>query len=809
MTDFAYDLAGRLVTLTAYTDGTTGAETTGYAYNGRGLQTIVTYEETGDVTMDYDAAGNMTQRTDEAGVVVDYAYDDANRLTQRKKSGGSTDIETFVYDSLGRLITAEKGTSANGDAVAASAFTYDSLSRVNEECQSIAEGSGQSVSYAYDKAGNRTQMIYHGNVATANYAYDSRDRGTQIDNGGQRLADYTWIGSAIHQRDTTCDYPGTTKPKFKTAFERDGILRVTKVDNEHLTLDQATSGYNDLGEFDYTYDAASNPLTANQAGSMGDLGANRTYSYDTLNRLTRADYTDSQDWLGFTPLKSTYDYDDLGNRSSHKYRVPLVGMSTAIAYEHDKANRMTLIDGLPQGYDLAGNVTLAYSADRGTSYVYKYDHHNRLTGVYDDTGTTRKAAFTYDALGRRIEHVNDVLGSTTRYYYDGVNEIVETDDGGDRLRYYVHGLSYVDERLMMMDYKDTGDGDDDRPYYFTLDRMYNVRFLVDRAGALVERYMYDAYGRPHIRESCGRGDMNNETTLTSTDDTRFTAAKNATIWDPRADMDDDGDIDANDQTAFDAKVAIWPPPTFSAPNVEWAFSVVGNPFMFQGRPHFALDTTADATEGKLMLNDHRARPDDVVTGRWTTRDPLWYNTSSLSPPQPGDVYRNRLANWNRNNLRDGAKSFSWYTYLEDNPRRFQDPRGLDIECDWVAVAACFSNRIRPFVPACGPCATSCQLCLSGAWPACITCAGCALGGGAILASCLYENCEDVPPPPPPPPEWCMFSGLDGMGTECGTGRWKCRYTCEDGSGFTSGCSATTPPNCPHPTCGCAAAALKP
>jgi len=43
--------------------------------------------------------------------------------------------------------------------------------------------------------------------------------------------------------------------------------------------------------------------------------------------------------------------------------------------------------------------------------------------VYDSTGTTRKAAFTWDALGRRIEFVNDVLAGTptTRYYYDGVN----------------------------------------------------------------------------------------------------------------------------------------------------------------------------------------------------------------------------------------------------------------------------------------------------------------------------------------------------------------------------------------------------
>jgi len=78
---------------------------------------------------------------------------------------------------------------------------------------------------------------------------------------------------------------------------------------------------------------------------------------------------------------------------------------------------MTKLAGLDQDYDDAGNVTLAYSADRGTSYVYEYDHHNRLAAIWDGlTGTTeRKAAYGYDALGRRIEFVNDVLDETVRY----------------------------------------------------------------------------------------------------------------------------------------------------------------------------------------------------------------------------------------------------------------------------------------------------------------------------------------------------------------------------------------------------------
>ena len=55
------------------------------------------------MTMAYDAAGNMTLRTDEAGVAVAYSYDSANRLTDRRKSGATADIEKYAHDALGRL----------------------------------------------------------------------------------------------------------------------------------------------------------------------------------------------------------------------------------------------------------------------------------------------------------------------------------------------------------------------------------------------------------------------------------------------------------------------------------------------------------------------------------------------------------------------------------------------------------------------------------------------------------------------------------------------------------------------------------
>lgn len=129
---------------------------------------------------------------------------------------------------------------------------------------------------------------------------------------------------------------------------------------------------------------------------MAHLAADRVHTYDTLSRLLTTQYWDTQNWNTASEEVTWYSYDDVGNRISHSHRD-----AAAIGYGHDKANRMTAAGSNNQLYDDAGNLTLAYSVNGDKSYVYRYDHHNRLTGVYDDTDTTRKAAFVWDALGRR------------------------------------------------------------------------------------------------------------------------------------------------------------------------------------------------------------------------------------------------------------------------------------------------------------------------------------------------------------------------------------------------------------------------
>jgi len=217
-----------------------------------------------------------------------------------------------------------------------------------------------------------------------------------------------------------------------------------------------------------------------------------------------------------------------------------------------------------------------------------------------------------------------------------------------------------------------------------------IRAVVDRAGALVERYAYDPYGRPLIRESAGRGDMNNDTDMDSGDRTRLTDAMNGTIWDPWADLDDDGDVDSTDRTLYLAKDDNWPPQP-AAPTVAQAFSDVDNPFMFQGRPHFAFDTQSTDTEGKLMLNDHRARFAGLVMGRWATRDPLSYNLNLPAFPTSFVTGLNQRAVSNRGLLFRALAALdavhqldqtlsreraNHYGCLQNSPLRWSDPSGL-------------------------------------------------------------------------------------------------------------------------------------
>jgi len=104
---------------------------------------------------------------------------------------------------------------------------------------------------------------------------------------------------------------------------------------------------------------------------------------------------------------------------------------------------------------------------------------------------TAYIAFTYDALGRRIERTVDSGGASvevTRYYYDAQNVVLETDADEAPRRSFVHGSQYIDERLLMR----LPNGQE---YYYLPRELYSVAALTDETGTIVEAATYDTYGQ--------------------------------------------------------------------------------------------------------------------------------------------------------------------------------------------------------------------------------------------------------------------------------------------------------------------------
>ncbi len=107
------------------------------------------------------------------------------------------------------------------------------------------------------------------------------------------------------------------------------------------------------------------------------------------------------------------------------------------------------------------------------------------------------ATFAYDALGRRIETVDAIAGTTTRYYYDDQRVAVQTQVSGgveSDFRYYVFG-NYIDEVLVMAVIPAQGPIQD---LYYAHDHLYSPVALLDDTGAIAERYEYDAYGQVQV-----------------------------------------------------------------------------------------------------------------------------------------------------------------------------------------------------------------------------------------------------------------------------------------------------------------------
>jgi RHS repeat-associated protein len=130
------------------------------------------------------------------------------------------------------------------------------------------------------------------------------------------------------------------------------------------------------------------------------------------------------------------------------------------------------------GYDANGNTT---QDDRGQAFVY--GAWNRLVQV---TAGSNTVVYAYDALGRRLRTTVNSTPATDLYYSSAWQVLEERQNGGPTAQ-YVWSPGYIDALVE----RDAGG----LRLYVQQDANYNVTAVVNSAGAVQERYVYDPFGQ--------------------------------------------------------------------------------------------------------------------------------------------------------------------------------------------------------------------------------------------------------------------------------------------------------------------------
>jgi RHS repeat-associated protein len=270
-------------------------------------------------------------------------------------------------------------------------------------------------------------------------------------------------------------------------------------------LDRLTSETTSTGSVAYTYDAAGRRTAMTVSGQTG-----ATYSYDDADRLTSITQGSAVVQFGYDDanrrdtltlpngITTSYSYDDASQLTSIAYalgassvgdlnysydragrrtavtgslaRTELPGPTSSTAY--DAANRLTEWNGAALSYDDNGNLL----SDGARTYIW--DARNRLVGI---SGAV-SAAFTYDAVGRRLSKI--VNGANLEFVYDGLNPVQERS-GGAAVANLMTG-SGIDEFFRRTDAAGARD--------FLTDALGSTLALTDTAGAIRTSYAYDPYG---------------------------------------------------------------------------------------------------------------------------------------------------------------------------------------------------------------------------------------------------------------------------------------------------------------------------
>jgi RHS repeat-associated protein len=541
-TQWTYTLDSQTATMTAI-NAATGNQTTAYTYGVASTPTYVarndllasiTYPDSDVVSYTYNRQGQQLTITDQRGTVRTLYYDLLARLTNDcvTTNGSGTDVTVkqiitgYEIRGMVNLISSTDSASQGaGTVLNQVAVTYNSFGQLTEQQQDhggAVSGSSPSVQYGYDpgsSGGSMTNEIRfttltypNGRIITYTYGASggTSDYLNRVDaiedttSGATTLAAYTYLGASAIIRIT---YP---QPSVWLDLWGGTSGTFNGLDQFGRTIDQRwqnqiTTTPVDIDRYQYGYDQKSNRVwKANVVGTAAvapNPGFDEIYDYDNLDRLTdmqRGTLNSTHTGItGTVAFQQDWTLDPTGNWSN--FTTAANGTTnlnqTRTANPVNEITNITETTGptwIVPAYDPAGNTTtMPQVADPTQSFNATYDAWNRMTSVSDSTYIV--AAYQYDGVGRRVVrfgYTSGTLTETRHFYFTASTRDVEQRVGTSPTmdQQNVWGIRYVDELIC----RDTAAP---TRIYACHDANFNVTALSNSSGIVVQRFVYEPYGK--------------------------------------------------------------------------------------------------------------------------------------------------------------------------------------------------------------------------------------------------------------------------------------------------------------------------
>jgi YD repeat-containing protein len=445
-TDYTYNTEGKIVEQqlpgVSYTDehGTTTSNARPTQYNY--------YDLSGRLVAVKDANSNLNTRT----LLANTGYDGSDALVV-KEYHADTGIVTNDYDAWGDLV---KNTNEVGKV---ETYTYDAMGNLTVETHQQRSDLTQLIDY-YWYDGLRQRLRHTNSVYSSTYKeytdYDAQGRVTSmVDMGGNKTT-YSYVWSPTATTTGLGTFGGWTKTTVNPA---------SKTETETDDAEGRTTAKTDFGTWHYTY---TYDLAGRLAYETSDYGKGNG-QYDTVDYITNAYYNTgllaSQDskyqytitvtpppgegspfpWYDSDDLTETYQYDANGNKTFegtvHTFydgktylldggKTTITSLENAVA-TYDALNRKTELTDT--GYNASDPIDITWKYDLNSNIRERKATYYGLsdTGAVSGTQSTQDDWYKYDAMNRFIT-VKGTLNTTTHNIDIGSGQTIAYDAAGER-----------------------------------------------------------------------------------------------------------------------------------------------------------------------------------------------------------------------------------------------------------------------------------------------------------------------------------------------------------------------------------------